>query len=290
MLMDSIFEALLPTFSVMIMICILFYIFAILFTEMIGHSAQFEGDSYIHEHFGTVGNSLVTLLQLLTLDSWTATCRYVQHNADTMAYVLLLWGMYVLFILLGPLMMLNCLNAIFVEGVITKITHKKLEKAMADTAEKKALAEKLKDIFTTLDKSGNGSISALELDDAITHTTVLTDIKKLGLKRHDLEAMFTSCDKNGDGHINNAEFIEGFSNLLNIPMDPKDVVALTASKISASEDKPRREMEAKLSALDSKISAIMEKLDILHEQQCLASATARRPPPLNVQRPAAVSP
>ena len=52
--------------------------------------------------------------------------RYVTHNSDSMAYILLMWGMYVLFILLAPLMMLNCLNAIFVEGVITKITHKKV--------------------------------------------------------------------------------------------------------------------------------------------------------------------
>ena len=43
-----------------------------------------------------------------------------------MAYILFMWGLYVLFILLAPLMMLNCLNAIFVEGVITKITHKKV--------------------------------------------------------------------------------------------------------------------------------------------------------------------
>ena len=68
-LMESIFEALAPTVSVLIMICILFYIFAILFTEVIGHNPQFEGDAFIHDHFGTVGNSLVTLLHILTLDS-----------------------------------------------------------------------------------------------------------------------------------------------------------------------------------------------------------------------------
>lgn len=266
-LMDSIFEALTPTVSVLIMICILFYIFAILFTEVIGHSPQFEGDLYIHDHFGTVGNSLVTLLQILTLDSWTATCRYVQHNSDSMAYVMLVWGLYVLFILFGPLMMLNCLNAIFVEGVITKITHKKLEKVKAELDEKKALAKRLKGIFATLDKSGDGYISAVELDDAIETTTVLTEIKKLGLKRHDLEAMFSNIDEDGDGQINIAEFLQGFSDLLNIPLDRKDIVTLAASKISASEDKPRRDLEAKLSELDGKINAVMAKLGIVHEQQ-----------------------
>jgi hypothetical protein len=66
-LMESIFEAMAPTVSVLIMIAVLFYIFAILFTEFIGHSPQFEGDEFIHERFGTVGNSLITLLQILTL-------------------------------------------------------------------------------------------------------------------------------------------------------------------------------------------------------------------------------
>jgi hypothetical protein len=36
-----------------------------------------------------------------------------------MWYILLMWGIYVIFILLGPLMMLNCLNAIFVEVLAT---------------------------------------------------------------------------------------------------------------------------------------------------------------------------
>jgi len=65
--MESIFEALAPTVSVLIMIAILFYIFAILFTEIFGRASHFEGDAFIHDRFGTVGNSLITLLQLLTL-------------------------------------------------------------------------------------------------------------------------------------------------------------------------------------------------------------------------------
>jgi hypothetical protein len=156
-----------------------------------------------------------------------------------MAYVLFMWALYVLFILPAPLMMLNCLNAIFVEGVITKITHKKLEKVKSDVDEKKEVAKKLREIFTSLDTSGDGYISALELDDAIETaietTTVLSDIKRLGLKRHNLEAMFVNADENGDGQIDIMEFLQGFSDLLNIPLDRKDIVQLAAAKMSASE-------------------------------------------------------
>ena len=86
----------------------------------------------------------------MTLDSWSATVRYVQVNSESMGYILLVWALYVVFIVLAPLMMLNCLNAIFVEGVITKITHKKLEKVKADLNAKHELAE----LETNLSRSG----------------------------------------------------------------------------------------------------------------------------------------
>ena len=47
-LMESIGEAIMPTTSVLIIILILFYIFAILFTELIGKASHFEDDEYIH--------------------------------------------------------------------------------------------------------------------------------------------------------------------------------------------------------------------------------------------------
>jgi hypothetical protein len=138
-----------------------------------------------------------------------------------MAYIMGMWALYVAFILLAPLMMLNCLNAIFVEGVITKITHKKLEKVKAELDSKRRAAATLKRVFADLDKSGDGFISALELDQAVETTMVLTEIKKLGLRRHDLEAMFANSDEDGDGHIDIVEFMQGFSDLLNIPLDRK---------------------------------------------------------------------
>ena len=48
-LMESIGETTCPPTSVLIIILILFYIFAILFTELIGKASHFEDDGYIHE-------------------------------------------------------------------------------------------------------------------------------------------------------------------------------------------------------------------------------------------------
>ena len=261
-LMESIGEALMPTTSVLIIILILFYIFAILFTELVGKASHFEDDEYVHEHFGTVGNSLGSLLQILTLDSWTATVRYVQVNSENMGYILLVWALYVVFIVLAPLMMLNCLNAIFVEGVITKITHKKLEKLKADLNAKQELAERLKRIFKDLDKSGDGFVTTNELDDAIETTDVLPQIKRLGLKRHHLEAMFVTADDNGDGQIDCVEFLRGFSDLLNIPLSRKDIVKMAAEQSSALAQKNRADMTARLDVVDRKINALLKKMGV----------------------------
>jgi ABC-type multidrug transport system fused ATPase/permease subunit len=261
-LMESIGEALMPTTSVLIIILILFYIFAILFTELIGKASHFVDDEHIHEHFGTVGNSLGSLLQILTLDSWSATVRYVQVNSESIGYILLVWGLYVVFIVLAPLMMLNCLNAIFVEGVITKITHKKLEKVKADLNAKHELAERLKQIFQDLDKSGDGFVTTNELDDAIETTDVLPQIKRLGLKRHHLEAMFVTADDNGDGQIDCVEFLRGFSDLLNIPLSRKDIVKMAAEQSSALAQKTRADMTARLDVVDRKINALLKKMGV----------------------------
>jgi voltage-gated sodium channel len=232
-LMESIGEAIAPTSSVFIILLIIFYIFAILFTELVGKASHFEGDEYIHTHFGTVANSFGMLLQILTLDSWTQTCRYVQLHSESTAYILLVWAMYVAFILLAPLMMLNCLNAIFVEGVITKITHKKLEKVKQDLNTKQDIAKRLAQIFQDLDKSGDGFVTVVELDEAIETTDVIPQIRTLGLKRHHLEAMFVTADDNGDGQIDCIEFLRGFSDLLNIPLNRKDIVKMAAEQSSA---------------------------------------------------------
>ena len=261
-LMESIGEALMPTTSVLIIILILFYIFAILFTELIGKAGHFEDDEYVHEHFGTVANSLGSLLQILTLDSWTVTCRYVQMNSESMGYILLVWALYVIFIVLAPLMMLNCLNAIFVEGVITKITHKKLEKVKADLNAKHDLAARLKQIFQDLDKSGDGFITANELDDAIETTDVLPQIKRLGLKRHHLDAMFVTADDDGDGQIDCVEFMRGFSDLLNIPLNRKDIVKMAAEQSSALAQRSRKDINARIHTVDQKIDALMRKLGV----------------------------
>ena len=261
-LMESIGEALMPTTSVLIIILILFYIFAILFTELVGKAAHFEDDEYVHEHFGTVANSLGSLLQILTLDSWTVTCRYVQMNSESLGYILLVWALYVIFIVLAPLMMLNCLNAIFVEGVITKITHKKLEKVKSDLNAKHEIAARLKQLFRDLDKSGDGFITADELDDAIETTDVLPQIKKLGLKRHHLDAMFVMADDNGDGQIDCVEFLRGFSDLLNIPLNRKDIVKMATEQSSALVYRSRKDIDARIHVMDQKIDALMRKMGV----------------------------
>lgn len=261
-LMESIAEALVPTTSVLIIMAILFYIFAILFTELVGKAPHFEGDEYIHIHFGTLGNSLGTLLQILTLDSWSATARYVQHNSENMEYILLLWALYIAFILLAPLMMLNCLNAIFVEGVITKITHKKLEKVKADINKKQDVARRLKKIFTELDTSGDGFVTEIEIKEAMENSAVLAEVKRLGLRMHHLEAMFLTADDNGDGKIDCLEFLRGFSDLLNIPLSRKDIVKMAAESARSANAEPQRIMNWRVSRIEAKIDSLMDKFSV----------------------------
>ncbi len=261
-LMESIAEAVPATISVLIMLAILFYIYAILLTELIGKASHLLDDDYIHERFGTVANSLATLVQILTLDSWSETPRYIQERSEKMSYILLVWALYVLFILLAPLMMLNCLNAIFVEGVVTKITHKKLERLRAEVRAKQLVAEELHVVFDKLDKDGDGRVTAAELDAALADSIVTARVRNLGLKRHHLEGLFRSSDDNGDGVIDCLEFMRGLGDLLNIPLSRKDIVDMAARQSEAAQEEPRRAMNRRMNRLDQKLDAVMDKLEL----------------------------
>ena len=102
----------------------------------------------------------------------------------------------------------------------------------------------------------------MELDDAIETTDVLPQIKRLGLKRHHLEAMFITADDNGDGQIDCIEFLRGFSDLLNIPLNRKDIVKMAAEQSTVASEDARKEFELKMAHMNLKLDALLKKQGI----------------------------
>merc|ERR1712187_293378 len=58
-----------------VMIGCVLYFFAIMFTSLIGKLDAFQDNAIAQDSFRTVPISMVTLFQIMTLDSWTAIAR-----------------------------------------------------------------------------------------------------------------------------------------------------------------------------------------------------------------------
>ncbi|GGA65339.1 hypothetical protein GCM10011490_15020 [Pseudoclavibacter endophyticus] len=105
--------------SIGALLAIIFYVGAVMATELFGAASP--------EHFGTIGESLFTLFQMMTLDSWAAVVRPIMDNGYPAA-----WVFFVLFIVVSALTMLNLFVAVIID------TMQNLTKAREGTAEQRA--------------------------------------------------------------------------------------------------------------------------------------------------------
>lgn len=90
--------------SIGLMLLILYYVFAVIATNLFGTSYP--------EWFGTLGNSFYTLFQIMTLESWSM--GIVRPVMETFPYA---WAFFVPFILIATFTMLNLFIAIIVSAM-----------------------------------------------------------------------------------------------------------------------------------------------------------------------------
>jgi len=92
--------------SILLLMLLMFYVAAVMATKLYG--------DILPERFGTLGNSLFTLFQLMTLESWAeATVRPILEHAP------LAWMFFVPFILVATFVVLNLFIGVIVDSIQT---------------------------------------------------------------------------------------------------------------------------------------------------------------------------
>jgi voltage-gated sodium channel len=92
--------------SIVLLMVLLFYVFAVMATKLFG--------AILPERFGTLGSSLFTLFQLMTLESWAeATVRPILEHQP------LAWMFFVPFILVTTFVVLNLFIGVIVDSIQT---------------------------------------------------------------------------------------------------------------------------------------------------------------------------
>jgi len=92
--------------SIALVLCILYYVFAVIATNLFATSHP--------EFFGTLGRSLYTLFQVMTLESWSM--GIVRPVMEQYPYA---WAFFIPFILIATFTMLNLFIAIIVNAMQT---------------------------------------------------------------------------------------------------------------------------------------------------------------------------
>lgn len=110
--------------SIVLLMALLFYVFAVMATKIFG--AEME------EQFGTLGASLFTLFQLMTLDDWA---NIVKPAMELQPYALVF---FMPFIVVSTFVVLNLFIGVIVESIQTLRDDRGADKQAAEDAAKSA--------------------------------------------------------------------------------------------------------------------------------------------------------
>ncbi|MEO1168494.1 MAG: ion transporter [Pseudomonadota bacterium] len=122
--------------SVILLLILIFYVFAVMATKLFGESFP--------DWFGSIGASLYSLFQIMTLESWS-----MGIVRPVMEVYPLAWMFFVPFILITSFVVLNLFIAIIVNAM-----HESQDEA--ETAERDAIMDEIKALHAKIDRLASG--------------------------------------------------------------------------------------------------------------------------------------
>jgi Ca2+-binding EF-hand superfamily protein len=187
----------------LLIILVVLYVFAIASVEMIGKHDDFIRDPYLQERFGTLMNSMFTLFQVMTLDTWAdAIVRPLMKKQPHLCLY------FIFFITVSVFVLMNLITAVIVENAFT--IAKDDEEMEAKQIEKKN-QEEIKGLalmFKDLDEDQSGELNKREFENALTKPKFLNKLKLLDMNEDECMEVWDLLD-DGDGLLTVEEFTNG---------------------------------------------------------------------------------
>jgi len=200
MLVQGLMYAVLPMFWTAILMCVVIYVFAVIAMETI--IASGSDDDYITaaQNYDTLGSSMLTLVQFMTLDSAAGIYRPLIVAKP----MLILY--FLVFILLGPIALMNIVTAIMVESSLRTANEDQEAKKAWDKVRRKNMMPKLRSMFLTLDTSGDGEV---DLEEILNAPPEIKEAMQHIVGLDELEEVFSLLDYDGSGGVDIEEFVDG---------------------------------------------------------------------------------
>eukprot|EP00929_Paragymnodinium_shiwhaense_P100947 TRINITY_DN6364_c0_g1_i5.p1 TRINITY_DN6364_c0_g1~~TRINITY_DN6364_c0_g1_i5.p1 ORF type:complete len:627 (-),score=86.08 TRINITY_DN6364_c0_g1_i5:276-2156(-) len=185
------------------------YIFAIVGMELAGSQelpTDTEAAIIASEHFGTLMGAMMTLLQVLTLDSAGAIYRPLIMQSDRLLTSFLYAVYFLLYIFVVSIALMNLVMAVMVEGSMSQAAEDAELIARLERNKKTRMLPEIVAMFDALDLDESGEISEEELycapDTLKERLAHITGFSKPVEFVHLL-------DTDGNGHLKVEEFMHG---------------------------------------------------------------------------------
>jgi len=228
----AVFDGLAAAFSAIFWVIILLvgftYMCAIFLTKSIGHNwdtyedyKKLSGGWDADEYFGTIGRSMYTLLQVMTLDSWSSKIvRHVVNNQASMAIF------FMAFILLSTFGLVNIVVAIIVQHMVTAAQKNQKQLLAKEQRDRQGELQQMMAVFDQCASDGS-SITKAEFLSACQKPQVQWQMRALELPILDASNLFSVIDGDGSRSLTKEEFVSGCSKIKG-PAMSKDLLAIQA--------------------------------------------------------------
>eukprot|EP00930_Biecheleria_cincta_P018500 TRINITY_DN14396_c0_g2_i1.p1 TRINITY_DN14396_c0_g2~~TRINITY_DN14396_c0_g2_i1.p1 ORF type:complete len:728 (-),score=163.12 TRINITY_DN14396_c0_g2_i1:66-2249(-) len=256
-LVQGLFSCLYTLFWTLILVLVLFYMFALIGMELIKVDMDLPlthpYNIAAKDNFRDLLDTMLMLLQLFSWDSIAAVYRpLIIHRGP------LVFFYFVLVLLVMAIALVNLVTALMVESALAIAEEDKDAKKAWEAARKQKQMEQLKIMFQDLDEDGSGELSMDEIDGAPAEIRdQLIDIAGT----EDIQSLFEVLDYDGGGTVGTDEFCEG---VFRFKTSDKPMELGKLAKQCAEILLNAREIYAVLSNDDEKLSEVKERRSTMH--------------------------
>eukprot|EP00439_Symbiodinium_sp_Y106_P023795 s3983_g2.t3 len=218
MLVDSIFSTLKSLFWALIRLCLVIYVFAVMFADAVN---DYNNDTLVEQlsakdfeatqlYWASLPDSMLTLFMSITGGvSWVEVLRPLQAISIFWSYCFLFFVSFTYFAVL------NVLTAVFCQTAIESAQNDQATMVQTMLDSKEAILDKLKALFYEIDveedagKKHAGSLTVTMFEEKMRNPDVHNFFESLGLDVWDAWSFFKLLDADGGGAVDTDEFFQG---------------------------------------------------------------------------------
>jgi len=210
-LIVSIFSTLKSLVWAMLLLIIIMYLFAILFTQAAvdflaeaGDGANDADDQLMRKYFGTVPRSVATLFMTISGGmNWEA----VSNGLSTIGWVYVV--LFVMYVAFASFAVLNVVTGVFCQGAIETAQFDQDEVILEQMLSIDKYTEQLRALFMDIDSNHAGSITLSDFEGFMQDPGVQAYFQALELQVHEAWSLFKLIDTEGTNELNITDFVEG---------------------------------------------------------------------------------